>query len=278
MSNPNDPWSRRPEEHSPGDQPTQEFGTPTEQSHTADPHQAYGGAYPPGQGYPQQPYPGQSYPEQSYPGPGYPPPTNPTMAYPTYEGAYATNPGQYPGEVPPLEQEPGGPRRKTGLLIAGLVVVILAAIAGAAFLLAGSDSDESTTQASGDAVPTRVLPPSASALPPPTPEPGAPSEEPIPGLGDAFGDFGVAMGTITKIEGWTVEIEDMIGDDTTTIRTDNSTEVVTPDGNEISDLKVGEQVAAQGEKNSDGTFQAKVLVSMALPDLGEFGDFGGFGR
>jgi Domain of unknown function (DUF5666) len=307
MANPNDPWSRRPDEQSPGNQPTEGFGVPaepygggsapTEQAHTADPYQAYGGAYPPAQGYPEsgyggenqpteqyggypqqgypgqsypgQGYPGQGYPGQGYPGQGYPPPANPTRAYPTYEG-------QHSGEVPPLEQQPGGPNRKTGLLIAGLVVVILAAIVGVAFFLAGSDSDDSTTQASGGAVPTRVLPPSGAQ---PSPAPGTPSEEPvIPELGDTFGDFGVAMGTITRIDGATLEIEDMPGGANTTVRTDDSTEIVTPDGDTLADLKVGEQVAAQGEKNSDGTFQAKVLVSMALPDLGEFGDFGGFGR
>ncbi|WP_068278746.1 DUF5666 domain-containing protein [Aldersonia kunmingensis] len=297
MSNPNDPWSRRPEEHQSGDQPTEGFGAPTEpygggsapteQHHTADPYQAYG-EVPPTQAYPtyeygtgNQPteqyggYQQQGYPQQGY-GQGYPPPTNPTMAYGTYE------PGQYSGEVPPLEQEPGGPKRNnTGLIVAGLVVVLLAAIAGVAFLLAGSDSDDSSTQASGDAVPTRVLPPSATGRPSPTPPSDSqlPSGLPaIPELGDAFGDFGVAMGTITRIDGSTVEIKDMLGGAVTTIRTDGNTQIVTPDGSEISDLKVGEQVAAQGEKNSDGTFQATVLVSMALPDLGDFGDFGGFGR
>ncbi|MBD0323754.1 MAG: hypothetical protein ICV72_10260 [Aldersonia sp.] len=277
MSNPNDPWSQRGQNESRRDQSTEDFDAPTEHYHTADPRQAYGEHVPteiydgsaPTEAYPTYQYAPQGQPTQAYTERGYPPPTNPTMAYPTQQGQY----GQYPGEIPPLEDEKR-PKR-TGLWIGlGVLVVLLALVVGAMALM----SRDSTPTASDSRTTTRLQPPTAQ-LPPlrsptqaprPTdaPPPGIPTE---PGLGGVMNDLGAAMGTITATDGSTLTLENTISGGTTTVRTDSQTAVVSTSGSKVSDLKVGESVVAQGESVGDGTLLAKVIVAMTL-------DLDGFGR
>ncbi|MEU0002732.1 hypothetical protein ABZ079_00090 [Streptomyces sp. NPDC006314] len=106
----------------------------------------YGQAGPYGQ-QPQAPQPGYGYPQQAppaQPGYGYPqqtPPAQPGYGYPQQPGPYGEqqpNPyGQQSYGVPQAPQ-PGGGKKKTGLII-GAVAVVAAVAVGAYFVLGGSN-------------------------------------------------------------------------------------------------------------------------------------------
>jgi hypothetical protein len=257
MSNPNDPWSARPQ-----NEPTEAIGQPVEQQgyHTQDPYQAYG--YVP-------PNATQGYPTYETFDPNKPPP-NPTQAYPTYQGQQWNG---YPGEIPPLDQQPGGvpPRRNIGLWIAiGACVLLLIAVVGAGFLIFGSKNDSSSTASGTNATTVRPIPSgpktSGQAQPPLSLPSGIPG---IPGLGNDSG--GAAIGSISANDGATLTINELTGG-SVTVHTNSDTQVVSLTGDKISDLKVGEAVVVQGDKQGDGSIMAKVIVSTSLPNFGGGGN------
>lgn len=280
MSNPNDPWSQRPGGDQP-DQPTERFDQPDERYHTSDPYQAYGN-YKPTEEYPTyyQPDSGQQgayNPQDPYAQPGYGPPTNPTQQYPTQQ--YPTQQYGGYGEVPPLDGQgygaPQEPKRGKGPWIAlGAIVVLLAAVVGFGYLLFAGNDDSSTTAAAPTTA-TR-LPATTTPARPTTPAPTTAIPLPtdlsgIPGLGDALGDLGAAWGTITAIDGATITLDSVTGE-SVTVKTDANTQVIAVAGNSVADLKVGDSVVAEGDKGADGTFLAKEIVVMALPNLDGFGN------
>ncbi|NNH75482.1 hypothetical protein HLB23_37505 [Nocardia uniformis] len=303
MTNPNDPWSRRPEsgsvdgptervspssgssEHTSefGDAygPTETFGQaggPHEQTTAYDyfgqppgpdatrvmpPHDAHWGGYESGAptGYP----PTAAYGTSGYPGP---PPGGP--GYQTAGSGYQTSPGGPGGPVPPGGYPPGypeqpgppGPQRKTGMWIAiGLGALALVAIAGVLVgtLLADRDSSNSaaatSTQSTQAQLPTGTSRTSAQPLPSGVPQ--------IPGLGD-IDELGATMGTVASNDGATLTVETLSGT-TVTVHTNEQTQVISLGSTTVEDLPVGEMVMIQGDKASDGSVTAKIIISTMLP-------------
>ncbi len=174
------------------------------------------------QGYPQQPAP-QGYPQPSGPGygqPGYPPQAGyaPQTSYPPQGGQqYPPGQGGYPPQGPGGQPgyRPSGPgggaqKKKSPLLIIGIVVaavVALAAIGGIAIGLGSGRSD----------VPTTTITPGPQTPPPddpssdPSPAPSEPGQEPsggaTPGGGGGSGtpiDLGHDV-TLVPADGWDVK-------------------------------------------------------------------------
>ncbi|WP_067573313.1 DUF5666 domain-containing protein [Nocardia acidivorans] len=288
MTNPSDPWSRRPEPE-PGEEPTEQVAHPTEQvgypSEVADPH----GAAPtisPTEYFAQQQGPEATRVLPPYDaswggyesGGGYAPPT---ASYPQgYAPSGATGYGQMSGPESGLSYGqtggPGGyqpagfprqpgppPPRKTGLWIGiGIAAFVLVAVAGvlAGVLLANKDS--SGTSAAGSSTRTTGLvfpglPGNTSSQPLPS---GIPE---IPGLGD-IDSLGANMGTLASNDGTTLTMTTLSGT-TVTVHTDERTQVISLGSTKVADLPVGEMVMVQGDKSADGSIQAKLIISTALP-------------
>ncbi|MFC9996408.1 DUF5666 domain-containing protein [Nocardia sp. NPDC127526] len=287
MTNPSDPWSRRPDPD-PVDGPTEKVGRAGGPAgHTAEAGAAYGptenyaaptdyfaqppgpdatrvmpppdaawGAYESGGGY----APTSSY-ETQYLQPGaYAPPG--AGGYPGYPVAPGVPGGQQPGGYPP----PGGPqppkRNKNLWVVLGIAAFVLVALAGVSVgvLLANKDSSSdtasSTRTTTGNAFPL-PLDTGTSGVPLPS---GIPQ---IPGFGDIEG-LGADMGTIASNDGKTLTMTTLAGD-TVTVKTDASTQVISLSSTTVADLKVGEMVMVEGDKAADGTIQAKIIISTSLP-------------
>ena len=172
----------------------------------------------PGQGqpgYPQQ-QPGYPQPTQSYPPQGYPQqPTQPgyPQGYPQQPSGYPQQ-GGYPPQGPPGQPgyRPAGPaggppKKKSALLILGIVVaavVALVAIGGIVIGLSSGSSD----------VPDTTITPGPQTPPPddPSPDPSSspspdPSGEPTPG-GSGGGGSALDLGrdvTLVPADGWDVK-------------------------------------------------------------------------
>ncbi|MGW4369707.1 DUF5666 domain-containing protein [Nocardia takedensis] len=281
MSNPKDPWGQRPE-----DAPTEYLGPqgqpgPPGGGHTDDRTVAYGA-------------PGPSHdPATERIDSWTPPPVNATRQMPTHEsqwGGYETGGGAYGGGYGPQGQWPGSPgqpvygpqgapppgapvpepprppKRNTGLWIAlALGVIALIAVAGvAAGVLLGNDSDSDT--AAGTT--TRSFPTTGGQLPTQpstTPRTGLPSGIPteIPGLPGLDG-LGATMGTISANSGGTLTLESLSGEKVT-VRTTSATQVISLSGSKVADLKVGDVVMVQGDQAADGSIEAELIISAALP-------------
>ncbi|AYF77564.1 hypothetical protein D7D52_31355 [Nocardia yunnanensis] len=280
MTDPSDPWSRRPEpgpgegpaasaapgghlsdsghpgygptEAIPVDQPTQYFGQPPgpDATRVLPPADAGWGGYETGGGYePTAVYPGQ---------PGY----QQTNAYgaPAYPGTPGPVPGGYQPAGFPQNPPPPPPQRKTTLwvtlaLAAVLVVAIVGVIVGT--LLGHRDSSNTASAPSAAQTSGYPSPGDTSALPLPS---GIPT---IPGLGD-LDQLGADMGTIASNDGSTLTITTLSGGKLT-VKTDAKTQVISLGSSKVSDLQVGEVVMVQGDKNSDGSVQAKLIFSTSLP-------------
>ncbi|WP_378734534.1 DUF5666 domain-containing protein [Nocardia brasiliensis] len=263
MTNPNDPWGQRPEDAPTEQHPAGKSGFEQPQ-HTAEYSEAYGSGAP------------SAYPATEQFDPWSAPPPNATRAFPPHDnqwGAYESTYGdQWSGVAPP----PGGPvppgagmpppeqppRRNTGLWIAlGLGVVALVAVAGVVggVLLGGKDSG-STSAGSTSSFPTANRPTPGT---PRSGQPGPSGMPSVPGLG-GIDDLGATMGTITTNDGGTLTVSTLLGS-TVTVHTDANTQVISVSGNKVSDLPSGDIVLIQGEKAPDGSIQAKVIISTALP-------------
>ncbi len=273
MTNPNDPWAQRPE-----DAPTEHIGPPgksgfQQPSHTVEYTDVYG------HGDATAVYPSTEQFE-----PWAPPPVNATKEFPPYAspvqwggpeggtwqeptqfGAYPQPGGQYPPGPPgaPLPPEQQPPRkRNTGLWIAlGLGVLLLigaiSVVAGA--MLGGMDSSSSSA-ASASAFPTAGRPTGPRSSGGPSSTQVLPS---IPGLG-GVDNLGATMGTITANAGGQLTIDTM-GGSPVTVRTTDKTQVISLTGTKTSDLRVGDMVLVQGDKAADGSIDAKIIISTALP-------------
>ncbi|WP_280506160.1 DUF5666 domain-containing protein [Nocardia farcinica] len=273
MTNPKDPWGQRP-----GDAPTEHLGPPGAAGY---------GEYPPTEQY--DPW---SAPPSSEATREIPPLDHQWGAYEPaggwqgeqQRGAWAGAPGQQPGMPyqpgPPGQQPPGvlppdhyvppgqGPRKSnTGLWIAlGLGVVALIGVVGvAAGLVLGGGDDEADTTAAGSSTATTHTLPFQAAPSTTAPLPGLSGLPGLPELG--IEELGATVGTITANDGGTLTIATMTGGDVV-VRTDAATQVISLSVLRAADLPVGEMVVVQGEKGSDGTIQARIIVSTALPGGG----------
>lgn len=244
MTNPNDPWARRPD-----DDPTQYLGQPGE-SATEKLSTGYG---PAGYGESTTAYPGND----PYGGWGAGP--NPTREMPLYPSEpYQNQWGGYspPGQLPP---EPPRPPKRTGMWVGiALAVIVLIGLAGiAAGTLFGGGSDTTASDTTTSSRPaSRGLPgDSGPALPS---LPGLPD---MPDTGDP--EAGTTMGTINANSGGTLTISTLTGAEVT-VHTSSSTQVISLAGATVDALPTGDLVIVQGQKSPDGSIQADVIISTAL--------------
>ena len=277
MTNPNDPWARRPDAAT--GHPDQPGNSATEPLHVDDHSEAYG--------QPTTAYPGNDVFETWPSGP------NSTRELPSYDswGGYGVDPGYggyddsgwrrkqvagqpgypggqwQPGEFPEQEPEPEPPRRNTGLLVAlGLAVVLLVGVGGilGGLLFSGNNSATTASEGTTSTIPTRVGVPGPMPSEPSVPQPGGPNgEEPGGGLGGT----GVTMGTITTNDGATLTLSGLSGSDVT-VHTDPQTRVVSIAGARVEDLPTGDLVLVQGDQTSDGAIQAQMIISATMPRPG----------
>ncbi|MTE14824.1 DUF5666 domain-containing protein [Nocardia aurantiaca] len=293
MTNPSDPWSRRPEPD-PGERPAEQA---TPDRHTSDSAAGYGptqaipsgptdyfgqppgldatrvlppvdaqwGGYETGGGYePTAVYPGQQgySPTSSYGAPGYPA-AGAAAGGPGYPGGPGVPPGGYqPAGFPQNPPPPEPPRRTTLWIALGIAAVIVVAIVAVLVgtVLSDKVSSNSASAPSGSVKTSAYPQPSlgnTSAVPLPS---GIPT---IPGLGD-LDQLGGAMGTIAGNDGSTLTITSLSGG-TVTVKTDDKTQVISLGSTKVSDLPVGEVVMVQGDKNADGSIQAKLIFSTSMP-------------
>lgn len=165
------------------------------------------------QGYPQQGSPQQGYPQQTYPQQGYPQQGGPAyqgqpyqQAQPGQGGYPPQGPGGQPG-YPPSGPTGGPPKKKSPLLIIGIViaaVIALVAIGGIAIGLSSGHQD----------VPDTTITPGPQTPPPdePSSDPSAsssPSSEPSGGSTPGGGGSGspIDIGhdvTLVPADGWDV--------------------------------------------------------------------------
>ncbi|MFI5714645.1 DUF5666 domain-containing protein [Nocardia sp. NPDC051750] len=260
MTNPNDPWARRPD-----DDPTQRLGQPGESATEKLP-----GGDVPGYVEPTTAYPGTD------PFGGWGAGPNPTREMPTYDSYAYGGQGGPPGPGPqdpygpaggPLPGPPGEPPRrlsnKTGIWLGvGLAAIVLIALAavGAGMMFGGGDSqntasDSTTTRPLGRGIPAQ---PEESAPPLPSlpemPDSGDPGD---PGAG------GTTMGTISSNTGGTLTLSTLTGDEVT-VHTTPSTQVISLAGATVDALPAGDLVIVQGQPSPDGSIQAEVIISTAL--------------
>ncbi|WP_405178636.1 DUF5666 domain-containing protein [Nocardia sp. NBC_01377] len=295
MTNPKDPWGQRPD-----DAPTEHLGSPGQSgfdrsAHTDDPTVAYGGNDPTvayggtsdptvayGAGAPET----SRYPQAEQFEPWAPPPPNATQQMPTHEsqwGGYESGGAPYdsgygnqwagrhgqPGAMPPSGPPPGGygpgepppPKRNTGLWIAlALGVIALIAVVGvAAGVLLGNKESEPSSNAAGTSRVFPTLGPSSTGVQPS--DPVSPSG--VPGLPGLDG-IGATMGTISANDGATLTLSTLSGD-TVTVRTSAKTQVISLSSTKVSELPVGDVVMVQGDESADGSIDAKLIISAALP-------------
>lgn len=272
MTTPSDPWAQRPD--SP-DAPTEHLGAPGEPEgmRTTEYSDAYGST---------EPY---QYFDQA-PGP------NPTRELPPYQSQWGVYEGPGPGEaaydtqwigparttpvqagpqptlvgppdLPPDQLPPHRNRRGmwVGLTLVAFAVVVLGAVAVGLFL--GSDSSSSST-AGGTTY--RSAPTGLPLFPqsPDTPGTGTTTAPQLPGLGGTADGLGATMGTISANDGSTLTVDSLSGS-TITVHTDAKTEVIALGSSTIADLHPGDMVVVQGDKNLDGSIQAKIVIGTALP-------------
>lgn len=267
MTNPNDPWARRPDQ-APTEQLAsgQEGAEPdaTEVHRTSDYQAAYGQqpttSYP---GYGSGPSWGAA---DQHGSPGAPPAGPhgtqyiPTSGAPDYE--YWQQPEGYPPGKPP------GYRRSTGVYIGvGIAVVILVGAAGlaAGLLLGGRNSPPAAAPATTTTAPTYPAYPSqppSGGQKSPFGIPGFPAL-PTPSGPGSSQHGGTIMGSITANDGATLTIDSLDGP-AVTIRTTASTQVIALAGKTVADLPVGDLVLVQGDKSPDGSVQAVMIISASM--------------
>ncbi|WP_067884311.1 DUF5666 domain-containing protein [Nocardia vaccinii] len=275
MTNPSDPWAQRPDS---SDAPTEHLGASGEPEarRTTEYSDAYGSTEP-YQYFDQAPGPNPTRelpPYQSqwgvYEGPG---PgeaaydtqwIGPTRTVPVQNGPQPTLVG--PPDLPPDQPPPHRNRRGmwVGLTLLAFAVVVLGAVAVGLFL--GSDSSSSSS-AGGNTY--RSAPTGLPLFPqsPDTPGTGTTTAPQLPGLGGTADGLGATMGTISANDGSTLTVDSLSGS-SITVHTDAKTEVIALGSSTIADLHPGDMVVVQGDKNPDGSIQAKIVIGTALPSQG----------
>ncbi|MFI6362791.1 DUF5666 domain-containing protein [Nocardia sp. NPDC050630] len=274
MSSPNDPWAQRPE-----DAPTEHFG-PSGKSgfQPSAPTSEYTEPY--GHGDATSVYPSTEQFE-----PWAPPPVNATEEFPPYDsqvqwgqdsgawqeptqvGSYGQPGVQYPpgpqGAPLPPDQGPPPRKRNTGLWIAlGLgVILLIGAVSAVAGMLLGEKDTSSSSAASTSAFPTAGRATGTAPSRGPSSTQVLPS---IPGLG-GIDSLGATMGTIKANAGGQLTLDTLGGGSPVTVRTTDKTQVISLAGSKASDLPVGDMVVVQGDKAADGSIDAKIIISTALP-------------
>ncbi|MQY24033.1 DUF5666 domain-containing protein [Nocardia macrotermitis] len=274
MTTPSDPWAERPAS---SDAPTEYLGgsgaEPTEYSDaygSTEPYkyfdQAAGPnptrALPPYQsqwGVYEGPGPGEAAYDTQWIGPARTMPTqhgpNPTLVGPT------ELPPDQPDQLPPHRNRRG---MWVGLTLVAFAVVVLGAVAVGLFL--GGDSSTSSTAAGT----TYRTAPTQLPMFPQSPDnhgTGTTTAPQLPGLGGTIDSLGATMGTISANDGSTLTVDSLSGN-TITVHTDAKTEVIALGSSTIADLHPGDMVVVQGDKNADGSIQAKIVIGTALPSQG----------
>ncbi|WP_067671273.1 DUF5666 domain-containing protein [Nocardia miyunensis] len=170
-----------------------------------------------------------------------------------------------PPDLPP-EQPPHRGRRGmwVGMTLVAFAVVVLGAIAVGLFL--GNTSSSSST--AGDTT-YHSAPTGLPMFPksPDTPGTGRTTAPQLPGLGGTIDGLGATMGTISTNDGSTLTVDALSGS-TITVHTDAKTEVIALGSSTVADLHPGDMVVVQGDKNADGSIQAKIVIGTALPSQG----------
>lgn len=252
MSDPNDPWAKRPETRAPEpvDQPTEvqqplKSDEPIEYLHTDDPNAAYGAV------------------------------PNPTLVYPTYESLREQQAQQPPyGWAPPGPQQPMTPpppeRRSLAMLIGMGIALgfLVAAVLGGGLLLLrphNSGSEDSSGALPQQETFTQNQPmqpwPSATA-------PGG--QSPDLNLPNPFGthapgtSYGATVGSVTSTDGATLSVQGVLGDKANVVHTNDQTKVLGVNREKVADLKVGDMVIVQGDKAADGSITARLIISTSL--------------
>ena len=148
----------------------------------------------------------------------------------------------------PARSGRGGPSMMTYVLAA--VVLVGAGFLAGTILNKGSDSN---TLAGG-------------ALPSGFPGGALPSGFPggATGAAGGAGGNGITFGTVTKVEGDTVYVEQADGT-TITVRTNGSTTVQVTTTGTVSDLSPGSTVIVQGSSSGDDTVTAQTITEGGLP-------------
>lgn len=185
-------------------------------------------------------------------------------AYSPYNSFDEYSSQQGPPAGPPPPAPP--PRKNTGLIVAiAACGLLLVAVAGLAIVLLNRDDDSSSSAAGST---SNRAPASASARFPtlniPTQVMPRNPQSPVPGLPD-IGSNGSAVGTISRIDGSTLEVKTLM-EDSVKVKTDDKTKVISLTGAKVSDLKVGDMIMVQGDKDSDGSIRAGTIISMSLGD------------
>ncbi|MEE2061044.1 hypothetical protein Q7514_26315 [Rhodococcus artemisiae] len=242
-----------------GRQPTAQYPTaqspaapyPTTQYPTAEYSQAQ---YPQGQ-YPQGQYPAAGYPDGGHQPPGPPPPGYGEPGY---------------GQPAEPEKKPRGPRWGV-LALAVIVLIALGGIVG--YLLSGS-GDEPDTTATGPTT-TQAQPPAPTTTPSPVPAPGATPDLPLDelpgGLGEALGQTGAVVGSITANDGTSITLSG-IGGSLTTVLFTPETQIITLRGSSPEALEIGATVVATGSPVENGQMTAETVISASLPSFGSPGN------
>ena len=184
------------------------------------PQQPYQPGYPPqpGQGQPQGGYPQQGYPPQGgypqqgqpqggYPQQGYPPQGYPQPGYPQGGPGQGGYPPQGPGQQPYRPAPPAGPKKRSPLVVIGIVVAAVVALVAIGGIIIGLSSNTKD-------VPATTITPAPPTPPPdePTSDPSSspssqPSSSPSPGGGGKSGaglDLGHGI-TLIPASGWQVK-------------------------------------------------------------------------
>ncbi|MFR9750578.1 DUF5666 domain-containing protein [Nocardia sp. 004] len=273
MTNPNDPWGQRQ-----ADAPTEHLG-PAVDSGRGDPARPTGyPEYSEGSGANPSEYPPAYAPTEQY-GVWAPPGANATRELPPYEAQWGSYPdstyqdkggGQWantaalPGNAP-QPPAPPPPRRNTGLwIVLGLAVVLLVGAVGvAAGVMLGGDRSGSTSTMATSSAPATVESIPRDRTDQPIPPSGLPE---VPGFGGIDG-LGAVVGTITVNDNGTLSVRTVLGD-TVTVRTDANTRVISLSSETVADLPTGELVMIEGDKASDGSLRARVIIGTSLPGGG----------
>ena len=153
-----------------------------------------------------------------------------------------------------------------------IVLIALGGIVG--YLLSGS-GDEPDSTATGPTT-TQAVPPAPTTTPSPVPAPGGaapdlPLDELPGGLGEALGQTGAVVGSITVNDGTSITLSG-IGGSLTTVLFTPETQIITLRGSSPEALEIGATVVATGSPVENGQMTAETVISASLPSFGSPGN------